>query len=268
MIIHAFFDESGGGKGDPVQCVAGFVFTSRNARLLSEEWRKMLLRNKRLPFFRMSACNSGREPFDALSKDERIKVQTEAIGLIKKYAAYGVAETTDVQAFHDAVPPTFPTQDVYTFTCENVLVQVLRFIREKHPDVTSTSFFFEAGHANQSKSNAMMKRVFSEPIMKAEYRYSSHEFVEKVQAPPVQAADIIAWQWFKNTMRMRSGLTEPRADCKAVLEVPHATFHYDGPTMQRLFEAAWLRSQERNRAKAQGFELPFEPETLRRLWRP
>lgn len=89
QLVEAYFDESGSDDGSEVLCVAGYIF-EKDARVeLDSRWQEVL-KNYGLPFFRMSACAHGVEPFDALTLNQRIEVEKEMIALIKKYSAYGV----------------------------------------------------------------------------------------------------------------------------------------------------------------------------------
>jgi uncharacterized protein DUF3800 len=90
QIVHAFFDESGSHADSPVLCVAGYAFERREARLLAKEWAAVL-RQYRLPFFHMVDCAHGNENFAALSRQQRIKVATSLIGIVKRRAAHGFA---------------------------------------------------------------------------------------------------------------------------------------------------------------------------------
>src|SRR5580658_6565521 len=90
VLIQSYFDES---YDNRILCVSGYIFTGLRVRKLDQAWRRMLWQYKRLPYFRMSACNHGSYPFDRLTKSECIAVQTRAISLIGKYASYGMAVT-------------------------------------------------------------------------------------------------------------------------------------------------------------------------------
>jgi len=68
-IVQSFFDESYEDSGE-LFCVAGYVFTKLDYQSFEIGWRAMLRRHS-LPFFRMSACAHGAEPFNGLSKDAR-----------------------------------------------------------------------------------------------------------------------------------------------------------------------------------------------------
>src|ERR1700733_4494442 len=72
VLIKSFNDES---YDNDILCVAGYTMTSPQARALDADWGRMLVRY-RLPYFRMSACNSCEEPFKHLTGQECIDVAT------------------------------------------------------------------------------------------------------------------------------------------------------------------------------------------------
>ena len=59
----------------------------------------------------------------------------------------------------------------------------------------TVSYFYEAGHASKTEANALMSRIFSNAALRGTYHYGSHTFADKQQLRPLQAADILAWQW-------------------------------------------------------------------------
>lgn len=85
MLFKSYFDKS---YDKDLLCVAGYAFISPNARKLDIEWKKMLAL-KRLPYFRMSACNTRRPPFGNLSESECVDIASKAINLICEYAMFG-----------------------------------------------------------------------------------------------------------------------------------------------------------------------------------
>jgi hypothetical protein len=60
------------------------------------------------------------------------------------------------------------------------------------------SFFFEAGFMHEGLANRMMNRIFKAPQLCEFYRYKAHVFVDKKEARPTQAADLLPWQWYKD----------------------------------------------------------------------
>jgi hypothetical protein len=59
------------------------------------------------------------------------------------------------------------------------------------------AYIFESGHDRQSEAHRFMALTESSPELKTAYRHRSHAFVPKKDAPPLQAADILAWEYAK-----------------------------------------------------------------------
>src|SRR4051812_16718124 len=73
-VIHeGYFDESGDiEKDERIFCISGYYIESSRAKELDTSWQCLLDRYN-LPYFHMVDCAHGNEPFDKLSKDERIE---------------------------------------------------------------------------------------------------------------------------------------------------------------------------------------------------
>ena len=134
VIVNSYFDES---YDNHILCLAGYSFTSRNARMLDEEWRKMLIRYRHLPYFRMSLCNAKDrgEPFDKLNDTECIDLAIEAIGLINKFASIGYAITIDKKAFNRIITKRGVVSTPYEF-CSWLCLTASRSEMHKRCDVT------------------------------------------------------------------------------------------------------------------------------------
>lgn len=217
VLISAFYDES---YDNDLLCVAGYLFTKREARLLDHSWRHML-RRYRLPYFRMSACNARKRPFDHLTEQQCIAVATEAIGLINKHATLGFGTAVDQGAFYRIFGKTvFRTP--YQFCAWHSLPPVRMWCDEHAPDAKA-SFFFESGFRHAGQARVMMDRIFEMPNLSKQYRYKSHTFIDKEESGPLQAADLLAWQWYKYASRFRAERTKPRGDLVALT---NGTAHY------------------------------------------
>jgi len=216
QLVEAYFDESGSDDGSEVLCVAGYIF-EKDARVeLDSRWQEVL-KNYGLPFFRMSACAHGVEPFDALTLNQRIEVEKEMIALIKKYSAYGIAVTVEPKRFA-AIMPDMPeiVGSAYSFCAHNMLVAV-RLWADKTSYSGDIAYFFESGHRSQSEANAIMNRLFNIPEQRIAHRYASHSFADKQKVRPLQAADLLAWQWFTARKHGLKGRRELRKDCAALV---------------------------------------------------
>ena len=226
VFIQSFFDES---YDNNLLCVAGYSFTSRGARLLDEEWRKMLIRYNKLPFFRMSLCNARKPPFDKLSEQECIDVATEAMDLIKKYALCGYAITVDKKVFYKRMIKNKYFGTPYEFCSWIGLIGCRSEIAKMNVQYSGMSFIFEAGFQDEPAANRMMNRMFKEPEMRKKYGYKGHYFLDKAESRPTQAADLLSWQWYKDSTRRAKGLNKPRGDLSYLVNgrVPHHVIHIE-----------------------------------------
>ena len=232
MIVSSYFDESYG--ADDILCVAGYSFAARNARQLDGDWRKMLARYKRLPFFRMSLCNMRFDPFDRLTEQECIDVATDAIGLINKYASYGYAVTVDKKAFNKIITKHGVVSTPYEL-CVWLCLTAARSEMNKIMRASGMSFLFETGFEHQPQANKMLNNIFKSPQLKEWFNYTSHSFVDKERCRPAQAADLLAWQWYKDMTRRARGMMQPRGDLRALTDgTRHFAIHLSADVLQDL----------------------------------
>ena len=69
------------------------------------------------------------------------------------------------------------------------------------------AYVFESGHNSQAQVNRILGEATAK--IRSEWRYSSHTFAEKTDFVHLQAADLFAYECFKDVQR-RFGLTESR----------------------------------------------------------
>lgn len=238
VLIKSYFDES---YDEKLLCVAGYSFTSRAARELDVEWKRMLYRF-RLPYFRMSACNAHKAPFTHLTEEQCIEVATESIRLIGKYAAVGCAITIDQGAFYKIVTRKGVVSTPYEL-CAWLCLVAARSETEKIGEDGPMSFFFESGFKDQGLANRMMTNIFRSPDLKSYYRYKQHAFVDKKEVRPIQAADLLSWQWYKAATRAAKGITNPRGDLTALFKgTSHYAMHVTPDILQSLVDGINARA--------------------------
>ena len=86
--------------------------------------------------------------------------------------------------------------------------------------VGRVAFFVEAGHQNGNKADAEIRR-WSQNEDGRKF-YGGHTFVKKVDAPLVQAADLLVWQAAKFMKDKLSRARGPRRDFLSLMHHPHA----------------------------------------------
>jgi hypothetical protein len=227
QVVHAFFDESGSHAGSPVLCVAGYAFEKRETRLLAKDWNAALKRYG-IPFFHMVDCAHGNENFASLSREQRIKLATALIGIVKRRAAHGFAVSVDVDAYRTVMPSWGPTKSPYAFCARCVIDEMGRWFF-KTGFKGKSSYFFEAGHESRSEAEDVVGAVLTNPlnkVSKIHYGYVAHSFILKQASPAVQAADLLAWHWATDLKHQMSGRPR-RKDFESLLQAPFRGAHFD-----------------------------------------
>ena len=222
-------------RGRPLLCVAGYLIDSGHTKRLAREWRRILT-DYDLPYFRMSACAHGNHPFHNLTLDQRIEVGKRAISCIKAHTIMGLAVSLDTAEFQKLAPDHHLIGSPYTFCVHCVIGGVERWAQETEFN-GKIAYFFEAGHRSQSEAHAIMGKMFQQPDLRNASRYSSHSFVQKNDSAAVQAADLLAWQWYTDRRHEIEGRPR-RKDISDLLEHPHWTLHV-GPDKLELLAATW-----------------------------
>lgn len=228
-LLEAYIDESGSHEGSSVLCVAGYLYTKDNRLKLDKEWG-IALQRFNLPYFHMVDCAHGNLPFDKLSKTNRTAVAKEMIELIKKYMLYGFSVTineTQYDLWRKDKYQLFGS--AYTFCCWMMLIAVESWA-EKHAYGGKIAYYFEAGHKHQSEAN----KVLTETVDLPEFRYASHNFVEKKFNGAIQSADLLAWQAAK--FRKDYLVRPPRQDFFSLVARDTVTFNAEKSRFDDLFE--------------------------------
>jgi hypothetical protein len=214
--MEAFIDESGSHDGSPVLCLAGYLFESEGVATFHLEWKAML-RRYGLPYFHMVDCAHGMGAFGTLSMEQRIAVEIEAIDIIKQRSLYGFTCTVNESDYVAVFKPLSKDRwSSYYFSLTNCLTMVANYMRRNDKQGT-INYRFESGHADQSRANTIMRGVFTTERLRSQFFYGGHSFEIKEKCLPLQAADLLAWQWFTHAKRKLNGATKDRADLIALV---------------------------------------------------
>lgn len=237
--VEAHFDESGTHAGSPMMCVAGYIISKDRVADFDRDWNAVLNWDQLphpLPYFRMSQCApeppSG--PFVGIDKKLRIQIVSRLIAAIKRNAAHGLAVSMNEAEYQRLMPAHPLLGKPYTFCAHVILAGVSSWI-DANPHVENAAYFFESGHQSQPEADAIMTLLFRNEPARKRHRYAGHAFVPKVGNPGVQAADLLAWQWYTDERHKIEGRPR-RKDCASLLEHPHNAVHLGADKIVQLAE--------------------------------
>jgi hypothetical protein len=163
-----------------------------------------------------------------LTIDQRISLQKSLIDLIVRFGERGFAVSVDVKPFNNIMINNGFFNSAYAFCARCIIDEIGRWFYQTKFSGKS-AFFFENGHESRSEADRLISGLLTNPFNKVSglnYGYVAHGFVEKAESPPVQAADILAWQWAKN-VKERVSDRPRRKDFEAMLRIPHVFYHFD-----------------------------------------
>jgi Protein of unknown function (DUF3800) len=188
----AFLDESGTHKGSSILALGGYIFTERSSRMFSNAW-KAKLSSLNLKFAHMTDCALGFGEYRKWSKEKRVLSEKHLISAIHKHSLEGFCITVDVQDYSRIMgnPPIL--YSAYTY----LLLQCVEQISKRIRSIDSSAFIsyvFESGHASQGQADKYMKAL---PFtgLPASQNYLKHNFSDKKTLLPLQAADMLVWQY-------------------------------------------------------------------------
>jgi hypothetical protein len=145
----------------------------------------------------MRAFAHGKGRFACTSQSERDRLMRSAVEIINARMTAGVAVScrlAEMKALSPAWIRGFG--NAYPVCCHwsmNALVMVLQDsgINE------NISYVFESGHPHEAEARDFVKIASASPELNAFYRHEGVSFLPKEDAIPLQAADLLAWEWAK-----------------------------------------------------------------------
>jgi len=207
----------------PAVVMAGYVFEKEQAQRFSRDWQKDLKRFG-LPHAHMTDCATGNGHYQKLSMAQRIDSEKALIEHTRHRSLFGVATAVDYERYKAVFPKTGRFEfDAYTYCLSLCVTSVCVWAKQYGYD-GQFAFIFESGHAAQTEANRVMNALREAHIGPS---YSSHSFVRKEDAPPLQAADMLAWQYAHYLKRRTAGHPDKRQDFVALLRPKDRLEEYD-----------------------------------------
>lgn len=247
VLSHVYLDESGTHDDSPNMTMAGYLFRADQAQRFTRDWAKDLKRIG-LPCAHMTDCANGYGDYRDMELEERIQSEKLLIQHIKRRSLFGFGVSLDPHYYAKAVDDIKGAPSAYTFCVLSCITMVRRWIERTNYD-GKIAYFFEAGHRHANEADQFMNDIPANgPERMKKFAYLSHTFIDKREALPLQAADMLAWQscHFKN--RFDQGFTKARADFLALVRPQDITNDYThdhidawrvslkrlGPTLSRM----------------------------------
>ncbi len=209
MMLHLYFDKAGPNDDIPAVTVAGVISTPEKWVEFGKKWEEALHEFDELPFFHMSEYESGIGRYKDWNergvKKERF---SRLLDIIEEHVMATVGASVSLADCADSFgdPPVATAYGLTALHCSNMIPQY-RHLRE-HPGEQVT-YTFEAGDRGYGKLRDGYDLIYEEPWRRAFNRLSGRLKVEDKNSPPLQAADILAYEGWKQWVRKHGGDGRP-----------------------------------------------------------
>ena len=139
--------------------------------------------------------------------------------------------------FGQISPPKWVLGGPYLLCALHALTAVSAWADEHSYD-GKVSYWFEAGHELEGAANQAIVELSSRPVGVAGLRYGSHTFSAKADVRPLQAADLLAYEWCKELNRLNvAGHSRPmRRSLSSLLDQSHYTTHFGAEDLDRFLK--------------------------------
>ena len=229
-VLHAYFDESGTHAESPVTCVTGYLFEEDQAEHLAREWSRTLA-DFGLTYFHAVESANRRNEFATLSREDDLELTKRLIGIIKRRMLIGVAYSVWEDGSIE-----WARGDAYVLCATLVLNGVVSWANERGFK-GQILYFYEDGHRYESLVRRIIEKLTN--TASSSYRCLDVQFRPKKDCFPLQAADLLAYEWrheiLRTTIAPRPARPMSRA-LESLLEMNHYYQHLGPSALEKFVE--------------------------------
>lgn len=195
-----YFDESYSHPPEPrVYTIGGYLSTDVQWKKFQKEWRK-ILDSENVPYFHMADFQACKPPYGAWSKDKRANFLASLHAVIHKRTLMSFVTTANVMDF-EALTTEQKKKLVHPhiFAAKNCMKAVGFWAAGNiinHPLIT---YVFEEGSDHDNEVKKLLYEELPDEDRRF-FRMASLRHVKK-KMPPLQAADVVAYEAMKEVTR-------------------------------------------------------------------
>ena len=203
LVLHAYFDETGGSEDKDVTGVAGFVYDKPGLMAFTDAWEPKV-RGLSKPY-RTSSCNAARGPFSNWETGERERLMEDLASLISDHALAGFVVAMRKCDFEDAAENGPGIRRIldspYTICLTQVLLEVSKWAMETARSEGVYCWFEDGGH-HQKQAHDFVGRLSADANSRADFAgIRGWSWQPKSECVVFDSADLLAWEWQRNILR-------------------------------------------------------------------
>lgn len=240
-MFSAYFDESGTDEKSPVIVVAGWLANDKEWIKLSNKWQAVLAKYD-LPYFRMSKWQARQGPYKTMTEKDWKQLIERLTAIIKKHTSIGIFgafhRATYDEVLREIYGKNYKTKFVkpYGVCAMRCMDTLRRWMKSKSLD-GPLAYVFEAGARYSGEFFESYKAAQKGSRFKQSYP-GGISFYDKRVMLPLQAADILAYEMYRELKNSIEGYPNPRREVLEDLRsvVPLRGAFYDKVKLRKLIE--------------------------------
>lgn len=226
QLYHAYLDESGTHQQSEAVVVAGFVSNADQWEALSEAW-ETALDEWQIPMFHMSEFENRKGDFASWGDGQRHERLNHLVGLIKEHTFSSIAFAVLSKSFDEILSEKAKRLcgDAYGFASIGCWYNLA--VRAKRPKIDGyIEYFMGAGCRGADALTRIYREGSKDPEWTNDTRMIGLNFTDPRVFPPLQAADILAYEINKQAQRQLAGNRRSTRYPLKQLNVPGRQWHY------------------------------------------
>ena len=244
MALGAYFDASGN-LNDPVFVIGGFLSTTERWEQFSFEW-KALLAEWDLEYFHMTDFENGKGPYTEWDEGIRHERLDKLLTLIETHVIGSFLVSLSEVNFREVYGADAKPEWRYFLAARHLFWVVSQVDRDGNDlrvyslgDTERIGWVFEAGDQGIGTIDKMYRAYYNNPILRGVFRLLSFTIGGKADYPPLQAADILAYEGFKHWPRQYANQARPERypSNRIGNNIPHSYLNLTVETLRAQYES-------------------------------
>jgi hypothetical protein len=198
LMFEAYFDDAGTHGGAQAVVLAGYIGSPAEWEALGADWLPFLTRLG-IPYYRASECAHASGQFKRWERDACMAVHREAVEIITRRSITPLGISVDAAAFQQA--PVLP-REAFEHAFGSVLYYLARYMAAEAPDDKVAMVIEGFGKGEGRIIELFHELLDAEPNKNLRQHFDGPPiFRPKVGYPPLQAADVLAYEFALDAAR-------------------------------------------------------------------
>jgi Protein of unknown function (DUF3800) len=210
LVLHGYFDESGTHVGSKALSVAGYLSTVERWLDFEQEWKRALKEFGGQEFFHMTDFVGRQGIYKTWTENERKERLTRLIAIINRNVVAGVGFAVSMQSYFRLFSKKAKRYcgGAYGLAAISCFFDSCTAVRASHPDAR-IAYVFEAGARGHGQVLKVFDDMFSRSDQREAYKMLSLKFEGKKNFAPLQAADILSYELYRQLPVERREVSGP-----------------------------------------------------------